>query len=189
MNVDEASDRIRTAFNDAARDGYPVVLRSRDEPEEEVIPCALASAFPGSDGMYVQIRDPRTQHAFNASRHTSIAALPRVANVRLVDADGRERATAPRDLEGCRIEFDVRGMPKDDTYRIEVFPDPTVAMQQIEQIIAGRHVNSVQHFAVPLRGRAAHQFLLEIYRVDRATAKRDVNDDAPKEWGNTFEVD
>jgi len=148
----------------------------------------LSSALPGNDGIYLRIHDAGTQHSFNASRYIGIDRLPRVADVALVGPDGRVLAISPPDLEGCSLQFVARGVPHGDVYRVEVSPDPTVTVQEIEQMVAGEHVKPVQQFSVGLRRKAVAEVALEIYRVDKATARRDVNSTASRQWNYDYTV-
>lgn len=140
----------------------------------------------GVSGMYYRVYDSRTQHELVPSRFTGISTIPRVANVELVDQNDKPLSRVPSDLRTSALRFTVRGNVHGDVYRVETFPDPTIAVQEIEQIVAGKHVSIVQQFLVPLRRTARSEVKLSSYRVDRNTAERDVNVEARSNGMKTF---
>jgi hypothetical protein len=180
---------IRSAFNDAVREGYPVLLRARAEPDEEAIPYVPSLPLPGNDGMYVLVRDQKTEYAFVASRYEEIRPLARLANVRVLDSAGHEKMTSlAHDLTGSRIEFDVRGAPRDDLYRVEVLSDPDIECRDIEEIYVGRHQKPVQSMRSTLRGAARRSFTIDIYRVTRSAYQAEPDSEGLREWSKTFTV-
>jgi hypothetical protein len=177
-------------FNDAVAGGGPVRLyHSAGGGYEDVIPFVPQSAFGNIQGQYYAIATPLQPVALDPSRFLRLSVLPRVDEVRLVASNGSALRDAPHDLAGCFLEFNVRGIPRGDVYRVEVFPDPSAGPpKEIEQIQAGTHTFPVQHFKVPLRRGASAEVALAIYRVDAETAKRDRNADRPKEWEEYYRV-
>lgn len=187
-SADERIERIVSEFNDAANAGTPIRLHSVNGTDyQDIVPMVPENAFSGGSGQYYPFSSPTTLMSFAAAAYSRISKLPRVDNVKLVNSSGAVLDRAPKDLDGCFLEFDVRGVPRGDVYRVEVFPDATFGpAKMIEQIPAGTHVRPLQNFIVPLTRYATKEFNLAIYRVDAETARRDANISRPKEWEHDY---
>lgn len=177
-------------FNDAVSGGGAIRLHHlTGGGYDDVIPFVPQNVLAGTPGQYYALDAPTSLASLDASKYSRVSPLPRVDNVRLVDATGATLQNAPRMLTGCFLEFDVRGIPRGDVYRVEVFPDPNSGpAKDIDQISAGTHVSAVQHFKAPLGGGASREVALSIHRVDAETAKRDPNIDQHREWEDYLKV-
>jgi len=175
---EDRAEIVRRRFGEAAREGRPLRLHPKVGTPFDV------AALEGEQ--YYLLSAPAAPRPFVASEYDSVEHLPRLGGVRLVDDAGHELQQAPRDLFGCRLEFEVRGVPRADIYRVEVLVDTHVrSLKAPDRIRAGAHVTPITSFSVYLIGKVWRSLHLSIHRVTRHFVPGDSDDFLP-EWEREF---